>query len=270
MRTGNGSTVVVDADGLRVPVAVHGDGGPPLVFVPGLGVHPVWYEPALARLGSHFTVFTPDFSFRTHDSLPQRVLRYRACVEELAERLAPDAPRIGHSLGGLVALMGTRRAVALSPMIPVPVGWPAKIARAALLQLREYFGLEGPRGARWAWGILRDYLWTAVRKPACLFPAVSETLGAFAQAFLPTAPSAHVVLARHDSLYRASEYRAWLGETDPQRISVREVPRGHDWPVTHPALVEREVLEVLGAPDRTRAATPGTPGLSAAGATSRS
>jgi|GEM_PF-3351366 len=233
-------------DGLKVPVEIHGD-GEPLVFLPGLGVHPRYYRDGLTRLGRHFTVFVPDLSFRTHADLPAGVDRYRELAEAVAARYAPQAFRAGHSYGGFLALLGSRPAIALSPLIPLTVGWGRKVGRAVRLQLREYLGLEGRRGAGWAWSILRDYLGTAVRSPSSLFPAVSETLHGLAQSFRPTAPVAHIILADHDQLYRASEYADYLADAAPHGVVVRRVPRGHGWPVTHPELLEAKILEAVAS-----------------------
>ena len=237
-------------DGFEVPVEIHGS-GEPLVFLPGLGVHPRYYRDGLARLGRHFTVFAPDLSFRTHGDLPGRVDRYRELLEALADRYAPAACRVGHSYGGFLALLGSAPAVALSPLIPLKVGWGSKVGRAIQLQLREYLGFEGRRGVAWAWSIFRDYLGTAVRSPACLFPAVSETLHCLASAFRLTAPAAHIVVADFDRLYRPRDYETFLARSESAGIVVRRVPCGHAWPVTHPDLLEREVLEAVGS---TRAA----------------
>lgn len=234
-------------DGLSVPVEIWGAGGsPPLVFLPGMGAHPQYYREGMRRLSEHFTLFVPDLSFRTHASLPARVVRYQALVDRLGELFAPQAPRAGHSFGGLIALTGSCPAIALSPTVPVPAGWAAKIGRATMLQLREYLGLEGSRGVRWAWSIMKDYVQTAARRPDCLFPVVSETLHCLAHAFRPAAPHAHVILADFDRLYRRREYDAYLSAFPPDRIVVRRVPRGHDWPVTHPVLLEREILAATG------------------------
>lgn len=237
-------------DGLRVdgqPVAVEVHLGPdePLVFLPGFGVHPNYYRAGLRRLARHFTIVVPDLSFRTHQTLPVRILRYRSLIEEVAQRYAPGAPRAGHSFGGLMALLGSSPAVALSPMIPIPRGWPTKVARALLLQLREYAGLDGWRGVVWAAGIAADYVRTAARRPQSLFPAVSETLGDVLEAFLPVAPRAVMVLAERDLLYLPAEYERYLARAADDRIDVRRIPRGHDWPVTHPALFEAELVRAL-------------------------
>lgn len=231
-------------DGLQVPVEIHGDGRP-VIFIPGLGVHPGYYREGMTRLSRHFTVIVPDLSFRTHAALPGQVGRYRELLEALAERHAPHAFRAGHSYGGLLALLGSVPAIALSPLIPLTVGMGTKFGRAVRLQLREYLGFEGRRGAGWAWNILRDYLATAIRHPASLFPTVSETLHGIAHTFRPTAPRAHIVLAEFDRLYLPAEYETFLARSDRPAI-VRRVPRGHGWPVTHPELLESEILEAVG------------------------
>jgi pimeloyl-ACP methyl ester carboxylesterase len=241
-------------DGLSVPVEIWGGDGRPLVFLPGLGAHPAYYHDGLRRLARHFTVFVPDLSFRTHTALPESVAGYQAVAESLADRYAPGAPWAGHSFGGLIALLGSRVAIALSPMVPLTVSWPANVGRAVLLQLFEYLGLEGRRGPGWAWGIMCDYLRTSVRHPRCLFPAVSETLHCFGDLFRPSAPLAHVLLARFDWLYFRREYDAFLAGIPRERIVVRRVRRGHDWPVTDPALLEREVLRAAGLQSETGAA----------------
>jgi len=237
-------------DGLQVPVEIHGD-GEPVIFLPGLGVHPRYYREGMIRLGQHFTVFVPDLSFRTHADLPARVDGYRELSEALATRYAPQAFRAGHSYGGFLALLGSVPAIALSPLIPLTVGLVRKMGRAVRLQLREYLGFEGRRGAGWAWNILRDYVGTAVRRPASLFPTVSETLHCIAHSFRPTAPTAHIVLADFDQLYLPGEYETFLAESKRGEVVVRRVPRGHGWPVTHPELLEAEVLAAVRA---TRAA----------------
>lgn len=237
-------------DGLKVPVEIHG-AGEPVIFLPGLGVHPKYYREGMTRLGRHFTVFVPDLSFRTHSDLPDRVEAYREFAEALAERYAPQAFRAGHSYGGFLALLGSVPAIALSPLIPLTVGWGSNVGRAVRLQLREYLGLEGRRGAGWAWNIFRDYVGTAIRRPASLFPTVSETLHCIAHSFRPTAPRAHIVLAEYDQLYLPREYETFLAESKRNEVVVRRVPRGHGWPVTHPELLESEVLAAVRA---TRAA----------------
>ncbi len=235
-------------DGMRVPVEIHAGPDRPLLFLPGFGVHPYNYRPGVERLARHFTVFMPDLSFRSHVDLPENVARYREFVERLSDRYAPDAPRTGHSFGGLLAILGRSRAVALSPMIPLGVGWPSKIVRAALLQLHEYAGLDGLRGIRWAFHIFGEYVRTAAVRPHCLFPAVSETLGeAVREDFRITAPHSTLILARRDRLYRQSEYDAYLSLSDMTRVETRYVARGHDWPVTHPDLLEQEVVDTLCA-----------------------
>lgn len=233
-------------EGRAVGVEIHEGPAEPLLFLPGYGVHPSYYAEGLRRLARHFTVICPDLSFRSGITLPERIVRYRSLLEEVALRYAPGAPRAGHSFGGLMALLGPDPAVALSPMIPIARGWPTKVTRALLLQLREYAGLDGWRGIVWASRIAGDYVRTAVRRPRSIFPAVSETLGGVLEAFLPVAPRAVVVLAKHDLLYLPAEYDRYLACAGTDRIHVRRVPRGHDWPVTHPALLEAEVVRAVG------------------------
>lgn len=232
-------------DGLDIPVEIWGSDNPPLVFLPGMGVHPAYYADGLSRLALHFTVTVPDLSFRTHDRLPETIERYLQLTEALAQVFAPNAPRAGHSFGGFLALLGDRPAVALSPTIPIRGGWTAKFGRAVHLQLREYAGFEGRRGICWAWSILRDYARTTALRPRCLFPAISETLRSVTDRYRPVAPAAHVVLARYDSLYRQREYTEYLSSVSNPDIVVRQVERGHDWPVTDPALLESEMLRAV-------------------------
>jgi len=233
-------------DGIRAPVEIFAGPDRPLLFLPGFGVHPLNYREGVERLSRHFTVFMPDLSFRTHRELPLQVSQYLAFVEFLSERYAPEAPRTGHSFGGLLALLGPRQAVALAPMVPIEAGWPTKIGRAILLQLREYAGLDGRRGVSWAFHIFGEYVRTAAFRPRCLFPSVSELLGEIRADFLPTAPHSTLVLARRDRLYLQSEYATYLSLSDANRIETRYVSQGHDWPVTHPELVEHEVVKALG------------------------
>lgn len=230
-------------DGLQIPVEIHGEGSP-VLFLPGLGVHPAHYRAGLSALGRRCEIVIPDLSFRTHAELPDAVARYRQLAEDLAARYGPDAPRAGHSFGGFLAMLGSAPAVALSPLVPVAIGWRRKFGRAVRLQLREYFGFEGYRGVRWAWTIMRDYVRTAVRRPGSLFPAVSETLHALANSFRPTAPSGHVILAEFDRLYRPGECERFISGVSSDFV-ISSIPHGHSWPVTHPDLLEREIWRAL-------------------------
>lgn len=222
-----------------------GNGPPGLLFLPGMGVHPRHYAPGLSRLSRHFAVVAPDLSFRSNPSLPVDWAGYLACVDAIAERFAPQAPRAGHSLGGLLALRGPRPAIALSPLIPVPLGWLRQIWRAVLLQLREYAGMEGPRGVRWALAIAVEYLGMAMTAPEKLFPALRCTHSELTDEFRPCAPTVRLVLGRHDRLYSAAEYGRYVERSGLGGDSVRWLPHGHDWPVTRPSLFESEVLDAL-------------------------
>lgn len=224
-----------------------GDGPPGLLFLPGMGVHPRHYAPGLERLARHFAVVSPDLSFRSNSSLPVDWAGYVACVEAVAARFAPDAPRAGHSLGGLLALQGDRPAVALSPLIPVPLGWLRQTWRAVRLQLHEYAGFEGSRGVRWALAMLIEYVGMALTAPEKLFPAIGCTHSELTDEFRPRAPSARLVLGRRDPLYYQAEYGRYLERTGLDSDSVRWLPHGHDWPVTRPMLLESEVLDALAS-----------------------
>ncbi|MFQ5746003.1 MAG: alpha/beta fold hydrolase [Gemmatimonadota bacterium] len=226
---------------LRITVWMRGRDGPPLLLLPGMGAHPRYYRTGIDRLSRHHRVAMPDLSFRSHERLPTTIRAYRELVERLTDRYAPAGPVAGHSFGGLLALLGSRPAIALSPTVPVPSGWRTSIARAIRLQLREYAGFEGRAGVGWAWSIMLDYVATAVRRPRCLFPAVSDTLAARVEDLRPECPASVLVLARHDALYRPQEYRAYLADR-PDGASIRWVDSGHDWPVTDPELLEREVV----------------------------
>lgn len=230
---------------LDIPVQIRGRSSDPLLFLPGMGVHPRHYAPGLDRLARHFTVVTPDLSFGSNRSLPPDYAGYRSCVEAVAARFAPGAPRAGHSLGGLLALQGDRPAVALSPLVPLPLGWFGQIWRAVRLQLREYAGIEGPRGVRWALAMLANYVGMALTAPEKLFPALACTHSEFNDDFRPSAPSVRLVLGRFDHLYRRSEYGRFLEQAGLGSDAVRWLPHGHDWPVTQPGLMEAEVCAAL-------------------------
>lgn len=240
-------------DGLDIPVEIRGDHPRSLLFLPGMGVHPRHYAAGLDRLGSHLRVVTPNLSFGTHRSLPVDLDGYLECVDAIAAELAPGAPRAGHSLGGLLALLGDRTAVALSPLIPLPVTWVGQVWRAVRLQLREYAGIEGARGVRWAVAMLANYAVMALTAPSKLFPALGMTHGASMKEFKPEAPDATLVLGRFDHLYRAEEYEAYAAATGLGPDALRWLPLGHDWPVTRPDLMETEVLAALGLSPETAA-----------------
>jgi len=230
-------------DGLRVPVEIWGSGPEALVFLPGLGVHPSYYREGIARLAEGSRVVLPDLSFKTHRSLFQDVATYAAFAEQLAGRYAPEAPRVGHSFGGMVAMLGNRPAIACAPSVPVKQRWITVVGRAIRLQLQEYTGGEGWPGARFASRILGDYLAAAIRKPRVLFPTVSDILTGVKSGLQPVCPRACVILSRDDALYRTDEYRIYFDHIPDDRLTVTTLDAGHDWPVTRPELLERMVVE---------------------------
>lgn len=210
-----------------------------------MGVHPRHYDAGLERLAAHCRVVTPDLSFGSHRRLPCDVAEYLVCVEAVAREFAPDAARAGHSLGGLLALMGDRPAVALSPLIPIEVGWVGQVWRAVRLQIRELAGIEGARGVRWALAMMANYVNMALTAPGKLFPALGCTHTAEGRPFRPVAPAARLVLGRFDHLYRNEEYERYVADAGWNEAAIRWLPHGHDWPVTHPELMEAEVLAAL-------------------------
>jgi len=248
----------VQVDDMDVPVEVRGRSSEPLLFLSGMGVHPRHYAPGLERLARHFTVVAPDLSFGSNRSLPLDYTGYLACVDRVADRLAPGAPRVGHSLGGLLALQGDTPAVALSPLLPLPLGWVGQIWRAVRLQLREIAGIEGARGARWALAMLAEYVGMALTAPEKLFPALACTHSEFGEAFRPSAPSIRLVLGHFDHLYRRSEYGRFVEAAGLDAAAVRWLPHGHDWPVTRPAVMEAEVLSALRGDGRSDRLSSGT------------
>lgn len=231
--------------GLGIPVQIWGSGPGALVFFPGMGVHPAYYRDGLSLLARHFEIFIPDLSFRTHARLFERFEEYVAFSRAFADRYAPDAPRCGHSVGGLLALLVRGRAIACSPSVPVRASWPRVVGRAVRLQLSEYFGREGLRGAAWAWQIMTDYVRTSLRRPRMLFPPVGGTLRGVTPDLLPACEHAHVILSRKDILYRDDEYREYLTHLPEGRLTVRRLNASHDWPVTRPELFRRTVLEAV-------------------------
>ena len=232
----------VRVDDMNVSVELRGRSSEALLFLPGMGVHPRHYAPGLDRLARHFTVVTPDLSFGSNRTLPPDYAGYLSCVDAVADRFAPGAPRAGHSLGGLLALQGDTPAVALSPLLPLPLGWFGQIWRAVRLQLREYAGIEGPRGVRWALAMLAEYAGMALTAPEKLFPALACTHSESSEAFRPRASSVRLVLGHFDHLYRRAEYDRFMEEARLDAAAVRWLPHGHDWPVTRPAVMEAEVL----------------------------
>lgn len=230
-------------DGLHVPVEIWGSGPEALVFLPGLGVHPSYYGDGIARLAERSRVVLPDLSFKTHGSLFQDVAAYAEFAEELADRYAPEAPRVGHSFGGLVAMLGNRPAIACAPSVPVKRRWITVVGRAVRLQLEEYTGGEGWPGARFAARIMVDYVSAAIRKPRVLFPTVTDTLAGVKSGLHPVCPRAHVILSRADALYRTEEYQLYLDHLPDDRLTVTTLDAGHDWPVTRPELLARMVME---------------------------
>lgn len=240
-------------DGIRVPVEIWGAGSRSLVFLPGMGVYPGYYREGLARLSRDLCVYVPDLSFRTHRSLLPDIASYVTFSEAFASRYAPDAPRAGHSFGGMVAMLGTAPAIACSPSVPVAIGWPRMFGRAVALQVAEYLGSEGIAGVRWAWRIMLDYVKTAARSPRALFPAVSSTMRG-THGIRPSAPHSLILLSRRDWLYSSSEYERFLECFDPNSATVRRLRAGHDWPVTQPDLLHTEILGAIEFLERPTAA----------------
>lgn len=229
---------------ITVPVQTFGEGSRRVLFLPGMGVHPRYYDESLARLSRHVRLITPDLSFRSRGELPQAITEYRSLAAALARMFGPLDATVGHSFGGLVALLCEQHAIALSPTVPIRIGWARSFGRSVLMQLREYTGLEGRRGPRWAFSILCDYAGRAFTRPDLLFPVVGATMRTPMEPFLPSAPKAHVILAERDHLYTRGESERYL-EAGGERVVVRTVRRGHGWPVTDPALFEDQVLQAL-------------------------
>lgn len=230
---------------LEFQVQIRGRASEALLFLPGMGVHPRHYAEGLDRLARHLTVVAPDLSFGSNRVLPEDIDGYLACIDGVARKFAPDAPRTGHSLGGLLAMLGDRRAIGLSPMIPVPLTWFGQVWRATRLQLREFAGVEGRRGVSWALAMLTNYVSMVFTAPVKLFPTVSCAHQEFDEIFRPRAPGVRLVLGHFDQLYTQSEYRSFAESSGLTEASIKWLPRGHDWPATHPELLEREVLAAM-------------------------
>ncbi len=230
-------------DGLRVPVEIRGSASEALVFLPGLGAHPRYYRTGLHGLSRDLTVITPDLSFRTHRTLPDRVSTYLALTEALAREYAPEAPWSGHSFGGLLALLSPRPAIACAPCVPIRTSLLVMFGRAVRLQLSEYAGSEGLAGARYAGKILLDYALTVLRAPRALFPIVNDTIRGFDDPFVPVSDRAVVYLSRSDSLYRPEEYVAYMDRFASGKARIEHLEVGHDWPINRPDLVQRLVMD---------------------------
>ncbi len=231
-------------NGLAIPVETWGTEGRALVFLPGLGVHPSYYAAGLTVLGELHTVVLPDLSFRSHTRLRWGVDEYTRFVEALCAERAPEAVRVGHSFGGMLALLSGAPAIACSPSVPVDIRWPAAVYRAVLLQLEEYGGREGWPGVRFAARIMGDYVRTAARRPRQLFPVVNQFHRGITDRLEPVTRRAHVILSRGDRLYRATEYTRYL-KLLPRGYSLTTVDASHDWPVTRPRLFARLIMDAL-------------------------
>ncbi len=92
-----------------------------------------------------------------------------ACLAvALAPRIAPMAQTAKPGAGEDPVV-----AIGLSPMIPLPLTWFGQVWRAIRLQLREFAGTEGRRGAAWAVAMLANYVGMVLTAPAKLFAALS-------------------------------------------------------------------------------------------------
>lgn len=237
-------------DGLEVPVETWGSSSETLVFLPGLGCRPLYYRPGLAGLAERFRVIVPDLSFRTHRTLPESPEDYLALVTSLADELAPDAVWAGHSFGALVALLREGPAIACAPSVPAPISTVRYFGRAVWLQAREYVGLEGWLGVRYAPQIMVDYVSTAALRPGTLFPSVASIRGD-AGLWPPVCRSGVVYLCERDEMYRASEYDAYFDGSAAPGLEIERLDDAHDWPITRP---ERFVRRMTEAYDRLRPA----------------
>lgn len=222
-----------EARGLEVPVETWGSAADTLVFLPGLGCHPRYYRAGFERLARRFRVVVPDLSFPTHSSLPEEPERYLELLGRVLDDIAPDAVWAGHSFGALVALLRPGPAIACAPSVPVEVPFARTFARAVWLQIREYVGLEGPIGVRYAGRIMVDYVSAALLRPRSLFPAV-RSLKRPATDLPLRARRAVVYLCARDEMYRASEYGCYFERCGHGGVTVLEVEDGHDWPITRP------------------------------------
>ena len=218
-----------------MPVEIRGSSAETLVFLPGLGVPPDHYADGLCPLVERFTVIVPDLSFRRGRSLPASTTDYLDLLTAMTDDLAPDAVWAGHSFGALLALLSRRPAIACAPSVPVEAGVPRMFGRAVHQQAREYAGLEGWRGLRFAASIAVDYVGTAALRPGALFP-VLQSLRVPPETFPPRSPRAVVYLSDRDELYREREYRRYFDGAHEEIEEVR-VPDCHDWPVLRPDLL---------------------------------
>jgi len=227
-----------DFHGLDVPIQTWGSSSETLVFLTGLGVHPQHYWRGINLLTDRFRVVIPDLSFRSHQKLPRSPGDYLNLVTEVSQRYAPGAVWVGHSFGALLALLHDGPAIACSPTIPAPVALPWMIGRAAHQQLREYFGLEGWYGCRFAAMVLTDYLRAAVTHPSIVFP-VLKSLNQPSSTFQPRSHHAIVFQSIKDELHRPEEYATYF-KTNPTGVRIIPVPEHHDWPINCPQhLMER-------------------------------
>lgn len=229
--------------GLEVPVETWGSSSEALVFLPGLGVHPRYYRPGLERLSSRVRIVVPDLSFRTHRNLPTDPLAYHALVRQIAAEMAPGAIWAGHSFGGLLALMNDGPAIACAPSVPARVGLVRMAGRAVRQQTREYLGLEGWDGAKYAGSILTDYLKMVATAPRVIFPSVLS-LDATPDDYPIQTSRAVVYLPRRDQIYRPTELEAYLG-ADREAFAIETVEDCHDWPVTNPEGFEQRIGSAL-------------------------
>ncbi len=233
-----------EVGGREVPVETWGSSPDSLVFLGGLGVRPVYYRPGLELLSRRFRVWVPDLSFRTHRSLPSSPDEYLDLVGALARDMAPRATWVGHSFGGLLALMRRGPAIACAPSVPAEVPLSRMFGRAVWMQLREYAGLEGRIGVTYAGRIMVDYVRTAAFRPTLLFPAISA-LRSPPEAFPPVSREAIVYLCVKDDLYRDGEYRAYFDGPAGAGLEVVPLDDGHDWPITRPARLLDRVTEAF-------------------------
>ena len=233
--------------GLEVPVETWGSAGSTLVFLPGLGCPPGEYRQGIELAARRHRIVMLDLSFRTAHRLPRTVSDYYELVSGVTGAIAPGAPWCGHSFGALLALMRPGPAIAFAPSVPARIAFPRTVGRAARQQVREYLGFEGPAARRYAARILRDYALTAVRRPRSLF-SITNDLRAEPSDYPFRSTNAVVYLSRNDDLYRQREYDEYFA-TAQRSPRVREVPEGHDWPITHPRLLGERIpraMEILG------------------------
>lgn len=229
--------------------------GPLLVFLHGISVTPHVYIPLLERLGEHYTIFAPTHpghggSFRLPPSwtIEDFVTTYKELFAVL--NLQPTVI-VGHSFGGLLALLLGASGIGQSLVVFDAAGLPFKITPKAYLQAKKKEARELLKYARdrerakKTLSAAGELLYTAINRfddLRLLVPAISKT--DICKKIDSLSIPVTICWGKDDGIVplRVGER---LAETIKQAKLIVFPNKGHTYPVVDPEFTYQELMKVL-------------------------